>query len=458
MKIIVCGAGQVGFNIAKQLSEQGSDVTVIDQSAELVRKISDSLDVQGLVGHASDPYMLEKANATDADLIVAVTISDEVNMVACQVAHSLFQVPTKIARIRNQSYLKNKWADLFNRDNMPIDVIISPEKEVAEALARRMQLPGAFNMMPFVDDRVRVIGMELDENCPVVNTPLRQLTELFPKLQTSVLAIYRKGRMFLPSSADQMEVGDEVYVAVDSSRTERTMSVFGHEEKEARRVVIIGGGNVGFYLARSLEENDSKVNLKIVEMDPNRAEKIALNLDRSLVINGDALSREILTEVNVSEAETLVAVADDDEVNILTSLLAKREGCERAIALINNPVYGTLTGSLGVDVALDPRETTVSSILRHIRRGRIRDLYSVREGQAEIIEAEVIEGSEVVGQKISQMKLKGEIRIGIVIRGDDCLIPTGDTRFEPGDRVVLLSLFGAVSKVEKLFSARSTYF
>lgn len=458
MKIIVCGAGQVGFNIAKQLSEQGSDVTVIDQSSELIRKISDSLDVQGIVGHASDPYMLDKANATDADMIVAVTFSDEINMIACQVAHSLFQVPTKIARVRNQAYLSKKWADLFNRDNMPIDVIISPEKEVAEALSRRMQLPGAFNMVPFVGGDVRVIGMVLEDNCPVVNTPLRQLSELFPNLQTSVLAIIRHGKVFLPSSSDQMEVGDEVYVAVEKAQTARTMAVFGHEEQMARRVVIIGGGNVGFYLAQILEEQDSNINLKIVEMDQERAEKVAVKLSRSLVINGDALSREILAEVNVAEAETVVAVANDDEVNILTSLLAKREGCARAIALINNTVYGSLTGSLGVDVAIDPRESTVSSILRHIRRGRIRDLYSVREGQAEIIEAEVIEGSEVAGLTVSSLKFKGDVRIGIIRRGDDYIIPAGDTRFEPGDRVVLLSLFDAVHKVEKLFSARSTYF
>ncbi len=458
MQIIVCGAGQVGFNIAKHLSLQNNDVTVIDRSPDLIRKISESLDVKGIVGHASDPFMLEKANAEDADLIVAVTLSDEVNMVACQVAHSLFKVQTKIARIRNQAYLKSKWADLFNKANMPIDVIISPEKEIAEALRRRLELPGAFNMVPFVNGKVHVIGMRLEEDCPVVETPLRQLTELFPSLQTTVMAVSRGDKVFVPSSADHMQVGDEVYIAVDQKRTARTMSVFGHEEKEARRVVIVGGGNVGFFLARSLEESNPNLNLKLIEMNEDRAAVIAEKLQNTVVINGDALSKEIMSEVNISESETIVSVADDDEVNILTSLLAKREGCERAVALINNPVYGTLTDSLGIDVALDPREITVSTILRHIRRGRIRDLYSVREGAAEIIEAEVIEGSEVNGMTLSEIKNRNSIRFGMIVRGDETIVPTGDTQFETGDHVIILALSESVKRVEQLFSAKVNFF
>ena len=458
MKVIVCGAGQVGFHIAKHLADQSNDVTVIDRSPDLVRKISDSLDVQGLVGHASDPAMLAQAAAKDADLIVAATQSDEVNMVACQVAHSIFNIPTKIARIRNQTYLKDKWADLFARTAMPIDVIISPEVEVAEALTRRLELPGAFNMLPFVDDTVRVVGLRLEENCPVVDTPLRQLTELFPNLRTTVMAVIRGDRVFVPTGRDQLQVDDNIYIAVASETTERTMAVFGHEEKAARRVTIVGGGNIGVYLAQRLEKRHKDLILTLIEIDPDRALKAAEALENTIVINGDALERDIQAEANVADSETIVAVADDDEVNILASLLAKQQGCARAITLMNNPIYGSLVGSLGIDVALDPREITVSSIVQHMRRGRIRGLHSIREGQAEIIEAEVISSSELVGKSIRDLRLHNEVRVGMIVRGGEAITPKSDTSFEAGDRVVVLVLSDYVKKMEQYFSARVDYF
>ncbi|MFC3051059.1 Trk system potassium transporter TrkA [Kordiimonas pumila] len=458
MKVIVCGAGQVGFNIAKHLAGQNNDVTVIDTSRELIRKISDSLDVKAIVGYASDPDMLNKAAAADADLLIAVTQSDEVNMVACQVAHSLFSVPTKVARIRNQAYLKPGWRDLFSRDNMPIDVIISPELEVAQALLRRLEVPGAFNMIPFIDGKVRMIGLTLDEDCPVVDTPLRQLTELFPKLQTIVMAVYRNNKLFVPRSDDQLQVGDTIYIAVEASTTERAMAVFGHEEDAAHRIVIVGGGNIGYSLAKLLEKSKSATNIKIIEQNVERANWLAERLQHTVVINGDALDREILTEANISETDTIVSVADDDEVNILSSLLAKQLGCVKAITLMNNPIYGELVGSIGIDVSLDPRETTVSSIVRHIRRGRIRDLYSLFDGQAEIIEAEVLEGSGAVGKALGELRLHGEVKFGMIVRDDETLVPDSETVLTSGDRVVMLSTRDAVKKVEQLFSARADIF
>ncbi len=459
MKVILCGAGQVGFNIARHLASLKNDVTVIDRSASLIRKIGESLDVQALQGHASDPAMLERAGAVDADLIVAVTMSDEVNMVACQVAHSLFQVPTKIARIRNQAYLRPKWAEMFSRDNMPIDVIISPEMEVANALVRRLKVPGAFNMIPFVEGRVRVIGLVLDPDCPVIETPLRQLTELFPALGITVIAVVRAGKVFIPRSDDSLQVHDQVYIAVDADKTRRAMSVFGHDEKAANRIVIVGGGNIGAFLAKQLEEETiSPAQVKLIEVDEERARKVASQLSKTVVLNGDALERDILLEANIGETDTLVAVADDDEVNILASLLAKREGCKQAISLLNNQVYNALVGGLGIDVALDPRETTVSSIVRHIRRGRIRDLYSLNEGKAEIIEAEMLEGSSVIGQTIAELKLKGDIRFGMIVRGDELIFPEPSTRLETGDFVVALALSESVNKLERLFSARAELF
>jgi len=458
MKVIVCGAGQVGFHIAKHLADQQNDVTVIDRSVKLIRKISESLDVQALVGHGSDPDMLAKAGATDADLLVAVTPSDEINMIACQVAHSLFSIPTKIARIRNQVYLNPNWRDLFSRDNLPIDVIISPELEVARALARRLEVPGAFNMVPFIDGRVRMIGVLLEEDCPVVDTPLRQLSELFPNLRTVVVAVRRGERLFVPRSDDQLQVGDAIIIVVEASTTTRSMAVFGHEEKTARRIVIVGGGSIGLALAQLLEKSDPSPNLKIIEIDTDRAKKIAESLDKTVVINGDALNREILLEANIEQVDTIVSVADDDEINILSSLLAKQQGCASAITLVNNPIYGNLVGSLGIDVALDPRETTVSSIVQHMRRGRIRDLYSLFDGQAEFIEAEVLEGSKVAKKTLGELRLQGEVRFGMIVRNGETILPSAETQLLSGDQVVFLAMAQSVKKIEQLFSARADLF
>lgn len=458
MKVIVCGAGQVGFNIAQHLADQNNDVTVIDRSVDLIRKISESLDVQALVGHAPDPDMLDKAGASDADLLVAVTTSDEVNMIVCQVAHSLFSIPTKIARIRNQAYLKSNWADLFSRDNLPIDVVISPEMEVAQALYRGLEVPGAFNVVPFADGKVRMIGLQLDENCPVLDTPLRQLSELFPKLQTIVTAVYRAGRLFVPRSDDQLQAGDAIMIAVDAETTERAMAVFGHEEQHAQRIVIVGGGNIGLALASILERENRKQNVKLIEINTVRARALAEKLDKTVVINGDALNREILAEANISQTDTIISIADDDEVNILSSLLAKQQGCKRAVTLMNNPIYTGLVGSLGIDVALDPRETTVSSIVRHIRRGRIRDLHSIYEGKAEIIEAEVLAGSEVLKKTIGALRMHGDVKFGMIVRGDETIVPTADTQVQEGDRVIVLAMAEAVKTIEQLFSARADIF
>lgn len=458
MKVIVCGAGQVGYNIARHLAEQQNDVTVIDQSPQLIRKIMEGLDVQAIVGHAADPTILSNAGMSDADLLVAVTQSDEVNMVACQVAKALFNVPKNVARIRNQSYLKAKWADLFTRENMAIDVIISPEVEVAEALWRRLEVPGAFNMIPFTKDKVRVIGMHLDENCPVIDTPLRQLTELFPNLNITVMTIVREDRVFIPSAEDHLQIGDDIYIGLASENTARTMAVFGHQEKEARRISIVGGGNVGLNLATILEERNPSVVTKLIELDEEHARAVAEKLKTTIVLNGDALDREILLEANISETDTIVAVADDDEVNILTSLLSKREGCQRAITLVNNPIYGPLLGSLGIDVALDPRETTVSTILQHIRRGRIRALHSIRSGRAEIIEAEVMESSPLAGKKLGDMKHQSNIRVGMIVRNNEVFSPRPTTVFETGDSVIMIALADSVKDVEQLFSARADFF
>ena len=458
MKIIVCGAGQVGTSIARQLANEANDVTVIDGDRAVVQRFADTVDARAIVGNASLPDVLEDAGARNAEMIVAVTHSDEVNMVACQVAHSLFGVPEKIARVRHQSYLNPAWADLFSRDHMPIDLIISPEIEVARAIERRLQVPGALDMLPFCDGHVRVIAVRCEEGCPIINTPLRQLTELFPDLNIMVMAISRDSRLIVPRSDDQMLIGDEVYFAVDSEHVARGMSVFGHEEPEARRVVIIGGGNIGYFLTQELEESHPGLDVKVVELRPERARFLAERLTRSTIIGGDALDPGIFIEINIGLAQAVIAVSNDDEVNILAALLAKRAGCRTAISLVNNSSYGPLMGSLGVDVAVSPRESTVSTILQRIRRGRILAVQSIRDGAAEVIEAEALGTSPIVGQPLIEAKLPAGIIVGAIVRGDEVIIPRPRTVIQEHDRVVMLATSRAVKKIEQMFAVSLEFF
>ena len=458
MKVIVCGAGQVGFHIARQLAAENNDVIVIDQSPELVRRVGDALDVQTVLGFASRPDVLEKAGAADADMIVAVTYADEVNMVACQVAHSLFNVPTKIARIRQQSYLDPIWADLFSRDNMPIDVIISPEIEVARVISRRLQVPGAFDNITLVEGRVRTLGVRCNDDCPVINTPLRQLTGIFPDLNMVVVGIIRDGKGFVPSADDQMLAGDDVYFVVDNEHVSRAMAVFGHEESVARRIIIAGCGNVGLFLAKLIESDHPGVSVKIVEVNRDRAVHVADVLERSIIINGDVLDPDILEEANVAAAEAIIAVTNDDETNILASLLAKRFGTQRAVTLINNMTYAPLVTTLGIDVVVSPRAITASTILQHVRRGRIRAVHSLGEGFGEIIEAEILETSSLLGKPLRDADLPEGVLFGAVVRDDKVLIPRGDTEMREGDRVVLFVPADVVKEAEKLFAVRLEFF
>jgi len=458
MKVIICGAGQVGSNIARYLATENNHVTIIDQSPELIQRLSDRLDVQALVGHASSPPILEQAGAADADMIIAVTQLDEVNMVACQVAHSLFSVPTKLARIRNQAYLDPIWADLFSRENMPIDVIISPEVEVARAISRRLELPGAFDMFPLAEGRVRVVGVICTEDCPIIHTPLRQLTGLFPDLNIEIVAIVRGDRPIIPDSEDRMLPGDEVYFVADTRHLNRAMAAFGHEEPTARRIIIVGGGNIGLVLAEDIEREHPDVTARVIEVDKRRAELIAHKLNRTTVLNGDGLDTEMLEEANVRAAETLVAVTNDDEVNILVSLLAKRHGCRRAVTLLNKNTYTPLVGPLGIDAVVNPRAITASTVLQHVRRGRIRSVHSLKDGFAEVIEAEALETSALLNTPIKDVRLPPHVLIGALVRGDEVIIGRPNTVIKPHDRVILLAAAQAVKKVEKLFAVRLEFF
>ena len=458
MKVIICGAGRVGYGIAERLAAEENDVSVIDTSADLVQGIRDTLDVRGYVGHGSQPDMLAQAGAEQADMIIAVTLYDEVNMVACQVAHSLFNVPTKIARIRAQSYLRPHWADLFSRDHMPIDVIISPEVEVGKVVLRRIALPGATDAVRFADDAIVMVAIECLEDCPVVNTPLDQLSELFPDLNATVVGVWRHEKLFVPHSTDQLETGDLAYVVCQRDAVRRTLGLFGHEEQEAARIVIAGGGNIGFYVAQAIEERQTRTRLKIIENNRTRAVSIADSLKRTVVINGSSLDQEMLVEADVQDADLIVALTNDDQVNILTSVMAKRLGCQANMALINNPSYHDFTRTLGIDAHINPREVTISRILQHVRRGRIRAVHSVQKGAAEIIEAEAMETSPLVGKPLRDLDLPDGVRIGAVYRDKTVIRPDGDTRIKAKDRVVMFATLDAVKHVEQMFRVSLEFF
>ncbi|WP_336056496.1 Trk system potassium transporter TrkA [Nitratireductor sp. CH_MIT9313-5] len=458
MKVIICGAGRVGYGIAERLAAEQNDVSVIDTSAELIRTMRDTLDVRGFVGHGAHPDIMAAAGAEQADMIIAVTLYDEVNMTACQVAHSLFNVPTKIARIRSQSYLHPHYMDLFSRDHLPIDVIISPEMEVGEMVLRRIALPGATDVVRFADGNVAMVAIECLDECPVINTPLSQLTELFPDLPSTVVGVSRGGKLFVPHSGDQLMAGDMAYVITTKEQVRRTLGLFGHDETEATRIVIAGGGNIGLYVARALERKQSRTKVKIIESSRDRAVKIADELRRTVVLHGSALEQKLLLEADIDHADLMVALTNDDQVNILSSVIAKQLGCRSNLVLINNPTYHDFAKTLGIDAHMNPRAVTISKVLQHVRRGRIRAVHNVQRGAAEIIEAEALETSPLVGPPLAEQELPDGMRIGAVYRNGEILKPSGSMRIKPKDRVVIFALEGAVRQVEQLFRVSLEFF
>jgi trk system potassium uptake protein len=458
MRVVICGAGQVGYGIAERLAAEENDVSVIDVSPKLVARVRDTLDVRGFVGNGASPEVLAQAGAADADMIIAVTLTDEVNMVACQVAHSLFKVPTKVARIRSQSFLQPQWADLFATEHLPIDVIISPEIEVGEMVLRRLSFPGAVDIVRFADGKVVVLGIPCLEDCPVVDTPLRQLSDLFPDLGATVVGLRRGDRMIAPAVDDQMQVGDVAIAVVKVDQVRRLMKIFGHKDPEASRIVIAGGGNIGLYVARKIEEKNPSATVKIVESHRERAVEISDDLKRTIILCGSALDQEILAEADVADADTMVALTNDDEVNILSCVMARNLGARRTLSLINNLSYPALARSLGIDAYVNPRNVTVSTILRHVRRGRIRGVHTLYDGAAEIIEAEAMETSPLVGQPLRQLELPRGIRIGAIYRGGKVISPDGECRIMAKDRVIIFAVANRVKQVEQMFRVSLEFF
>ena len=456
MNIIICGAGRVGFTIAKLLTEQNHSITVIDQSSEDIQKINDSLDIKAIVGKATFPSILEKANTGEADMIIAVTKNDEINMMICQIAYSLFKVPKKIARIRSQDYLNPKFSKLYNRENLPIDVIISPELEIAKSIQRKLEAPGALDNVPFAENKIKLLEILIEENCPIADNKLNELTKKFPKLNANILGVIRDEKFIFLKKNDVMKINDKAYVTINSSQMKETLSAFGHNEKISNKILIIGGGNVGFNLAKNIEQSFEDVRLKLIEKDKSRAELIANTLNNTIVINGNGLDEDILAEVNLDDVETVIALTNDDEDNLMVSVLVEKFSKDkRTMALINKPNYSLLQSSLKIDDLIDPRMTTVSSILKHVHKGTIENAYTILNGDYEVIEAEIIETSELINKELQNSDLPDEIRIGAVLRKNEIIIPRSNYIFQKEDVVVLLTKKDQLPIVENLFRLSS---
>ena len=462
MNIIICGAGRVGFTIAKILSEQGHSITIIDQSSEDIQKIDETLDVKSIVGKATYPLILEKANAADADMIIAVTRSDEINMLICQIAFSIFNVPKKIARIRSQNYLNPKFTKVYNKENLPIDVIISPEIEIAKSLQRKLEAPGALDNVQFANNKIRLLEILINENCSIKETKLNELTKKFPRLNANIMGVIREEKFFILKKNDIMLKGDKAYVIIDAAQMKDTLVAFGHNEKISNKILIIGGGNIGFNLAKNLEESFDSMRVKIIEKNKERSELIASELNNTIVINGDALDEEVLMEANIDEVQTVLALTNDDEDNLMVSILVEKFAKDqsdiiekRTMALINKPNYSLLQSSLKIDDFIDPRMNTVSSILKHIHKGTIENAYSILNGEYEIIEAEIIETSELINKELKNSNLPDEIRVGAILRDEDVIIPRSDFVFKKEDVVVLLAKKDFLNIVENMFRISS---
>ena len=456
MNIIICGAGRVGYTIAKLLSEQDHSITVIDQSSEDIQKINDDLDVKSIVGKATYPSVLEKANAEDADMIIAVTRNDEINMLICQIAFSIFKIGKKIARIRSQDYLNPKFSLVYNKENLPIDVIISPEVEIAKSIQRKLEAPGAIDNVPFADNKIRLLEIDVNEKCPLINIELNKITKKFPKLEANILGVVREEKFIILKKNDVLKINDQAYVIINSSQMQLTLDAFGHDEKISNKFLIIGGGNIGFNLAKNLERSHESARIKIIEKNKDRAEYIANELNNSLVINGNGLEEDVLKEANIDDSETVLALTNDDEDNLMVSVLVEKFSKDkRTMALINKPNYSILQSSLKIDDLIDPRMNTVSSILKHVHKGTIETAYSISNGDYEVIEAEIIDSSELIDKELKNSNLPEDIRIGAILRKNDIIIPSSKFIFKKKDIVVFLAKRNQLPVVENLFRISS---
>lgn len=456
MKIIILGAGQVGSSLADNLANEANDITVVDQHADILHALQDRLDLRTVQGNAAYPQILQRAGADDADMLIAVTDSDETNMVACQVAYSIFHTPTKIARVRALEYLKHK--ELFRPDAIPIDVLISPEQLITDYIQSLIRHPGALQVLDFADGLVQLVGVRAYYGGPLVGHELRTLRDHMPGVEARVAAIYRRGRAIIPEGHTVIEADDEVFFIAASKHIRKVMSELRRLDKPYKRITIVGGGNIGKRVAQALE-NDYQV--KLIEHNAGRSRILSSELNKTLVLFGDAADEDLLVEENIDKTDVFCALTNDDEANILSSMLAKRLGARKAITLINRVAYVDLIQSGEIDIALSPQQSTIGSLLAHVRRGDVVKVHSLRRGAAEAIEAIAhgdINTSRVVGRKIEELKLPPGTTIGAIVRNGEVIIAHHDTVIETDDHVILFLVDKAnIPEVEKLFQVTITF-
>ncbi|HKZ74674.1 MAG TPA: Trk system potassium transporter TrkA [Steroidobacteraceae bacterium] len=455
MKIVILGAGQVGRTAAYQLSrEEANEVTVVDINEDILRDLQDRLDIRTVVGNASYPSVLEAAGANEAEILVALTSSDEVNMMACEVAYTLYRTPTKIARIRSSEYTSRP--ELFSEEALSVDVFISPEQLVTEYIVRLIRYPGALQVLDFADGKVRLVGMRAGKSGLLVGQRLRTVREHLPKADVRVVAIFRGGRAIPPEGDTVIQDGDEVFFLAAREDMRRMMAELRKEEDPARRVVIAGAGNIGFAVARAIEKTSQ---VKLIERDAKRARRAAELLEHAIVLHGDAADEELLVEENIDSADVFAALTNSEEANILSAMLAKRLGAHKVMALINKPSYAELMESGPIDIAISPQTVTIGSLLAHVRRGDVVRVHSLRRGAAEALEA-IAHGdarsSRVVGRRVEEIPLPEGALIGAVVRGDEVIMAHHDTVIREGDHVIVfISDRRHVDAVERLFAGGS---
>ena len=460
MKIIIIGAGQVGGTLAENLAREYNDITVIDIDGKALRLLQDRLDIRTVAGLGSHPDVLVRAGIEDADMLVAVTNSDEVNIIACQVAYSLFHTPTKIARIRAYSYSNPKYYDkLFNDKHMPVDVMITPEQVVTDYISKLVAQPGALQVLDFADGVIQLVGLRAAKNSPLVGQELQTLKAHIPNVDARVAAIYRRDRALFPTGQTVIEDGDEVFFIAAKNNIREVMSELRKLEKPYQRLIIAGGGNIGFRLSRALE---GSYNLKIIESSKARCEFLSEKLDKAVVLNGSATDQELLLDENIDKADVFLALTNDDEVNIMASLLAKKLGTRKVMTLISNPVYADLMQGGDIDIAISPQQATTSSLLAHVRRADTVSVHSLRRGAAEALEI-VVHGDEksskVVGRKIEDIPSPPGATLAALVRDGEVHIAHRHTVIKSGDHVIVFVVDKANTRaVEKLFTVGFTFF
>ncbi len=457
MKILILGAGQVGHSVADALAHEDNDVTIVDTNAAALRDLREKLDVRVEIGQASYPRVLERAGIEDADMLVAVTNSDEINMVACQVAHTLYRTPTKIARIRSSHYLDRR--ELFASESVPIDVLISPEQLVTEHIFRLISHPGALQVLNFANGKVQMVGVKALQDGPLIGHQLKEMQEHMPGIKARVAAMFRKGKPIMPKPETLVEIDDEIFFIASPKHIRAIISELRKLDKPYKRIILAGGGNIGNRLARLLEE--ARYQVKIIEKNNDRAAKLAERLDKTIVLEGDAADENLLIEENIENTDVFIAITNDDEANILSSMLAKQLGAKRVMSLINRPSYVDLVES-SIDLAISPQQVTIGALLTHIRRGDIVAVHALRRGSAEAIEI-VAHGdyktSRVVGRRLDEIKLPPGANIGALVRGDDILMAADELIVNANDHVIMFVTDKRyVPAVEKLFQVGIHFF